>query len=52
MTDDVYRSAARALTAERRYSFSVTWYSRYAPNISRVCASSAGMTLSANPTTG
>ena len=34
------------------YSFSVTWYSRYAPNISRVCASSAGITLSASPTTG
>ena len=34
------------------YSFSVTWYSRYAPNMRRVCASSAGMTLSARPTTG
>ena len=42
----------RSLTAESGYSFSVTRYSRYAPNMRRVCASSAGMTLSASPTTG
>src|SRR2546423_10678599 len=32
------------------HTFSVTRYSRYRPNSSRVCASSAGSTLSTSPT--